>query len=69
MSHRGLWRALLALGILPFVLPLLIGLYRMQIESWTMPDWLVMYSFIYWPTYAAGLALILLSTWQLSKKS
>ena len=69
MKRRGLWRALLALGLLPFVLPFLIGLYRMSIESWAMPDWLVMYSFIYWPTYVAGLVLILLSAWQLSKKS
>lgn len=69
MKSRTLWRVLLAVGILPFVLPFLIGAYRMQIESWTLPDWLVLYSFLYWPTYGAGLALILLSAWQLSKKS
>ena len=65
MSRRGLWRALLARGIVPFVLPILIGLYRMQIESWTLPEWLVLYSFLYWPTYLAGLVLILLSVWKL----
>ena len=65
MNHRRLWRALLALGIFPFVLPILIGLYRMQIESWTLPDWLVLYSFLYWPTYLVGLVLILLSAWKL----
>ena len=67
MKHSGLWRALLALGILPFVLPFLIGLYRMQIESWALPDWLVMYSFIYWPTYLVGLVLILFSAWKLKR--
>ena len=68
MKHRGFWRALLALGIVPFVLPILIGLYRMQIESWTLPDWLVMYSFLYWPSYLAGLILILISAWKLKRK-
>ena len=65
MTRRSLWRALLALGIIPFVLPILMGLYRMQIESWTLPDWLILYSFFYWPTYLAGLVLILLSAWKL----
>ena len=65
MNHRRLWRILLALGIVPFVLPVLTGFYRMQIESWTLPDWLVLYSFLDWPTYPAGLVLILLSAWKL----
>lgn len=65
MKRRTLWRVLLAAGILPFVLPFLIGFYRMQIESWTLPDWLVLYSFLYWPTYLVGLVLILLSVWKL----
>lgn len=69
MKHRKLWYALLALGVLPFVLPFVLGLYRMQIESWTLPDWLALYSFLYWPTYGAGLVLIVLSVWQLHKKS
>ena len=64
MNHR-LWRILLALGIVPFVLPVLTGFYRMQMESWTLPDWLVLYAFLYWSTYLAGLILILLSAWKL----
>ena len=67
MKGRTLWRMLLAAGILPFVLPVLIGFYRMQIESWTLPDWLVLYSFLYWPTYLVGLVLILFSVWKLKR--
>ena len=55
------YKIILAIGICPFVLPLVLGFYRMSIESWTMPDWLVMYSFIYWPTYIIGFVLILLA--------
>ena len=51
---------LLIIGILPFVLPFIFGIYRMSIESWAMLDWLVLYSFIYWPTYLAGLFCIAL---------
>ena len=55
------YKIILAIGICPFVLPFILGLYRMSIESWTMLDWLVMYSFIYWPTYIIGFALIVVA--------
>ena len=58
MKKRIVSIILLVLGALPFVLPPLLGLYRMQIERWTMWDWLVLYSFIYWPTYLLGLLLL-----------
>ena len=51
----------LIIGIVPFLLPFVLGLYRMSIESWTMFDWLVLYSFIYWPTYIAGAVAIAVS--------
>ena len=40
------------------LLPFLLGLYHMAIELWTMADWLVLYSYIYWPTYVLGIVLI-----------
>ena len=55
------YKIILALGICPFILPFVLGIYRMSIESWTMLDWLVMYSFIYWPTYIVGLVFILIA--------
>lgn len=58
MKSKLCWKLLAAAGVLPFVVPVLLGFYRMSIESWTMVDWLVMYSFIYWPTYLVGLMAI-----------
>lgn len=63
------YKFIMALGICPFILPIILGFYRMSIESWTLVDWLVMYSFIYWPTYIIGAVLILLAlVKQLGKK-
>jgi len=67
MKKKFIWKLLLALGICLFILPFVAGLYRMSIESWKMIDWLVMYSFIYWPTYILGLLLIVLSINKLIK--
>ena len=61
MKGKIIWRILLCVGISPFLVPVFLGIYRMSIESWTFLDWLVLYSFLYWPTYLLGLALIVLS--------
>lgn len=37
----------------------------MQIESWMLGDWLILYSFVYWPTYLIGLVLILVAVYKL----
>ena len=68
MKQKFIWKVLLVLGIFPFVLPFVLGVYRMIIESWTMFDWLVLYSFIYWPTYIIGLVLIIVSLKKLLKQ-
>lgn len=62
------YKIILAIGICPFILPIIVGIYKMSIESWTMLDWLVMYSFIYWPTYIIGLVLIFLAASKLVEK-
>ena len=61
MKKNLIWNILLIIGIVPFLLPFVLGLYRMSIESWTMFDWLVLYSFIYWPTYLIGAVAIAFS--------
>ena len=40
----------------------------MTIESWILFDWLVLYSFVYWPTYLAGLIVIVISLIGIFKK-
>ena len=66
MKRSAYW-ILLTLGILPFALPILLGLYRMTIETWTLGDWLILYSFLYWPTYLLGAALLTLAIINLRK--
>ena len=48
----------LAGGLLLLVLPVLTGIYHVWIESWSLLDWIVLYSFVYWPTYIIGFVLI-----------
>ena len=63
-----IWKTLLIIGICPFILPYILGIYRMSIESWIMIDWLVLYSFIYWPMYVVGIVLIIVSLKKLKLK-
>ena len=63
-----LWKLLFLAGLVPFILPIVIGLYTMTIESWEFFDWIVLYSFVYWPTYLAGLIVIVISLVGIFKK-
>lgn len=61
MKKLNLRTILLSLGLCPFVVPLLWWLWQLLIDPWPLFDWLVFWSFLYWPTYVAGLVLIILS--------
>lgn len=68
MKKGLIWKILLAVGILPFLCPFVTFAYEMLIaSSWTLGDWLIMYSFVYWPTYLVGLILIAISANKLIK--
>ena len=61
MNQSLIRKILLILGVLPFILPLIVGIYKISIESWKLLDWLIMYSFLYYPTYIIGVVLILIA--------
>ena len=65
---RHLWKLLFLIGLLPFIYPIVLGLYTMTIESWVLFDWLVLYSFVYWPTYLLGIIVIVISLIGIFKK-
>jgi magnesium-transporting ATPase (P-type) len=66
MKNKKLWWVLLVLGIIPFAVPFMGFAYEMiNSSSWTLVDWLVLYSFVYWPTYVVGLILIIISVCKL----
>ena len=61
MKKLNLRTTLLILGLCPFAVPLLWWLWQLLVDPWPLFDWLVFWSFLYWPTYVAGLVLIILS--------
>ena len=66
MKKGLIWKILLIVGICPMVAPFLAYLYHMMISSdWALTDWLIMYSFVYWPTYIIGFILITVSAYKL----
>ena len=68
MEKKKLWRILLVLGMIPFVIPFLGFAYEMlNSSSWTLFEYWFLYSFVYWPTYVPGLILVILSGYKLSK--
>ena len=68
MKKTLIWKILLVIGICPMVFPFVSFLYQMLVsESWTLLDWLIMYSFVYWPTYIIGFVLIAISANKLIK--
>lgn len=81
MRKRIFWKVLLFIGFLPFVIALGSGIYA-GITGYSglaisgapvygfaaFMDWMILYSYIYWPTYVIGLVLIVVSLVQLRKK-
>ena len=62
VKNKMIWQLLLIIEIIPFIAPFVGFVYEILISSsWTLIDWLVMYSFVYWPTYIIGLVSIILS--------
>lgn len=58
---KNIWNYLFYTGFLPFIIPVLMALYSMSVESWNFFDWILLYSVIYWPTYIVGIILILVA--------
>ena len=68
MKNKRIWWFLLAIGLIPFAAPFIGFAYEIvNSSSWSLLDWLVLYSFAYWPTYIVGLALIAISVYKLMK--
>jgi len=62
MKKKILPIILLIVGMFPLILPFLWGLYEIAIGShWPLFDWLILYSYVYWPTYLIGIAFIITS--------
>ena len=58
LKKRLFWIITLCIGIVPLILPFILVLYRMTIEPWTLMDFVILYSYLFWWSYLLGLALI-----------
>ena len=67
MKNNLIWKIILIIGLFPFVIPFLLAYTRMS--GWTLIDWLVIWSFVYWPTYVLGLVLIGFSIYKIKRLS
>ena len=68
MKNKRFWWFLLAVGLHPFAAPFIGFAYEMlNSSSWSLVDWLVLYSFAYWQTYLVGFVLIATSVYKLRK--
>lgn len=65
MKKSLMWKVLCLLGMCPFIVPVLMSGTRMG--SWSFMDWMIMWSYVYWPTYIIGLAVIFFSVYKLRK--
>ena len=50
MNRNTLWNVLLFLGLCPFAVPFLWWLCQLLVDPWPLFDWLVLYSYLSWPT-------------------
>lgn len=68
MKNKVIWWVVLVVGMIPLVFPFLNFAYEMLISSsWKLGEWLLLWSFVYWPTYIVGVILIILSVCKLRK--
>ncbi len=80
--RKKLWIVLLVIGIIPFVVPLIYGIYNSIAGfsglCWWMCEYdygfkaffnsVLFYSYVFWPTYIIGAILIIISVIKLKNK-
>lgn len=69
MKSHFVFKLILVLGLIPLIFPFISGFYMASTESWTIIDWLIMYSFVYWPTYIIGAAAVMFSIFMLHRNN
>lgn len=74
-SGKGVWKFLFFVGISPFLVAIGYCFVSSLLDSggpvfgcMTFWDYLIFFSFLYWPTYLIGIALILLSLTMINRK-
>ena len=71
-NKKGLWIFLLVLGMIPFITPMVLVLVELIIKmssSKSGGEYFTYWSYLFWPTYVIGGALIFLSCIKLKKNN
>lgn len=63
MKKKQMWKILMMISLLPFLVPIFLAHTRMS--SWTYLDWFLIWSYLYWPTYLLGFGLFVVSIYKL----
>ena len=61
MKKTLIWKVLFVIGLCPFAAPFfyyLLQIFAHGNSSWTIVEMIVLWSFLYWPTYLIGLLLV-----------
>jgi len=69
MKRNTFLKLLLTVGFIPLLAPFVTYIYQTIVENWTLMDWLILYSYIYWPSYLLGLILIIFAAVSLHRDS
>ena len=70
MKKIFIWKLLLVISLCPFIAPFFYYLLQILVHntySWTLTDMVIVWSFLYWPTYLIGLVLLAISIYKLKK--
>jgi len=70
MKKAFIWKLLLGIGLCPFLAPFFYYFLQCFVHkhySLTLIDMLILWSFLYWPTYVIGLILIIIAAIKLKK--
>lgn len=71
MKKKFIWKLLLVIGLCPFIAPFFYYFllhFTHNDYSWILTDMLIVWSFLYWPTYLIGLVLLAISINKLKNK-
>ena len=70
MKVKLIWKILLIIGLCPFIAPFAYYLIMHMVHnhySWTLLDMIILWSYVYWPTYVLGISLVIVSIFKLKK--
>lgn len=70
MKRSFIWKLLLFIGLCPFIAPFFYYALQCIVHntySWTILDIVILWSFLYWPTYLIGLVILGVSIYKLKK--